>query len=140
MMATKLRDFIKKLPKKEQEQIEARAQVLIKEERSLQELRKAQKLTQHELAMKLGVKQAEISRLENREDILLSTLNSWVEALGGTLEITAKIAGQKIRLASLSSVAPVRARTSTSTTKKSPVKSGKSIKSKAAAHRVSHSK
>ena len=97
-MATNIRELLKQLPKKRQEAIEARAQVLIKEEMNLQELRKAQQLTQHQLAQKLSVKQAEISRLENREDLLLSSLNSWVEAMGGQLEIIAKIAGQKIRL------------------------------------------
>ena len=114
-MATNIRELLKQLPKKRQEAIEARAQALIKEEMNLQELRKAQQLTQHQLAQKLGVKQAEISRLENREDILLSSLNSWVEAMGGQLEIIAKIAGQKIRLVPFSSGISMETKVSKST-------------------------
>ena len=130
------RDILKKLPKKRQEEIEARAQVLIKEEMNLQELRKAQFLTQHELAKKLGVKQAEISRLENREDILLSSLNSWVEAMGGTLEITAKIGDEKIILMPSRPRIYKRAKPTT-LAKKSR---SKTVKSKSAAHRISRSK
>jgi transcriptional regulator with XRE-family HTH domain len=133
-MATNIRSIIKRLPKKDQEAIEIRAQELIKEEMNLQELRKAQQLTQHQLAQKLGVKQAEVSRLENREDILLSSLNSWVEAMGGTLEIAAKIAGQKIRLAPFGHGLPTSALLPAS--KKSIAKASKSIKPKASAHRV----
>ena len=52
-------------------------------------LRKARKQTQVELADKLGIDQAGVSAIENRSDLLLSTLAKYVRALGGTVEIRA---------------------------------------------------
>ena len=47
-------------------------------------LRQAAELTQVELARRLGVTQAAISRMEQPHDLLLSTLNSCLQAIGGT--------------------------------------------------------
>jgi transcriptional regulator with XRE-family HTH domain len=52
-------------------------------------LRKARRQTQKELAQTLGIDQASISALENRSDLLLSTLAKYVRALGGDVEIRA---------------------------------------------------
>jgi transcriptional regulator with XRE-family HTH domain len=52
-------------------------------------LRKARGQTQVELAEKLGIDQAGISVIENRTDLLLSTLTKYVRALGGDIEIRA---------------------------------------------------
>ena len=38
----------------------------------------------------MGIKQEAISRLERRSDLLLSTLISYIEAMGGKLNITVK--------------------------------------------------
>ncbi|MCA9878597.1 MAG: XRE family transcriptional regulator [Thermomicrobiales bacterium] len=54
---------------------------------ALAELRQSQGLTQREVAETLGVSQANISRIEHEEDVYLSTLRSYAEALGGRLEI-----------------------------------------------------
>lgn len=94
-MSRNIKQIIKKLPKKEQRYIKQRGAQLVKEELSLQQLRKAREQSQHELAQRLGVKQAEISRLERRTDMYLSTLRSYVEAMGGSLEITARFPDQK---------------------------------------------
>lgn len=59
-------------------------------EMPLQELRQARKLSQEALATKLTTKQANISRIERRTDMYISTLRSYVEAMGGKLEITAR--------------------------------------------------
>lgn len=56
----------------------------------LGELRQARQLSQEALAEKLGARQASISRLERRADMHVSTLRSYVEAMGGTLEIIAR--------------------------------------------------
>ena len=71
--------------------VEARAAELIAEELSLQELRKAMRLTQVELARRLGVRQDTISRVEQRADMLLSTLERYVEAIGGRLALVAEL-------------------------------------------------
>jgi DNA-binding Xre family transcriptional regulator len=56
---------------------------------ALGELRESRKLTQVDLAAELGISQGNVSRMENRSEIYLSTLRSYIEALGGRLEITA---------------------------------------------------
>lgn len=53
----------------------------------LRELRARLGATQQQLAERLGVQQAAVSRLERRDDITLASLHRYVEALGGTLEI-----------------------------------------------------
>ncbi|MEO1404185.1 MAG: XRE family transcriptional regulator [Cyanobacteria bacterium J06635_1] len=54
---------------------------------TLQELRKAHNLTQESLAAKLNIKQENVSRIEKRSDLLLSTLRGYVEAMGGQLQL-----------------------------------------------------
>ena len=56
---------------------------------ALRELREAKKLTQEEMASRLRVEQAAISKLERRQDMYLSTLNKYVSGMGGKLEVTA---------------------------------------------------
>jgi len=55
----------------------------------LGKLREARRKTQVQLAETIGTTQANVSRLENRDDLYLSTLNEYVEALGGHLELRA---------------------------------------------------
>ncbi len=82
-----LKDVINTLPEKRRAKVEARAEELIAEEMTLQDLRKAQDLTQERMAELLGVGQDNISRLEGRADMLLSTLRSYVAAMGGSLDL-----------------------------------------------------
>jgi transcriptional regulator with XRE-family HTH domain len=56
----------------------------------LQELRQAKHLSQERLAEVLETKQANISRIEHRTDMYISTLRSYIEAMGGELDIVAK--------------------------------------------------
>lgn len=56
----------------------------------LQELRQAREYTQQQLADSLGVDQSSVSKMERRTDMYLSTLRSYVEAMGGELEIRAR--------------------------------------------------
>ena len=70
--------------------IAARTATLIAEEHSLQELRQAHKLTQKRLAQVLGIGQDSVSRLEQRSDLLISTLRNYVEAMGGRLSLVAE--------------------------------------------------
>ncbi len=53
------------------------------------EVRQARQMTQVRLAEILGVNQGAISKLERRSDMYLSTLRSYIEAMGGNLEIRA---------------------------------------------------
>ncbi|MFC4296689.1 XRE family transcriptional regulator [Castellaniella hirudinis] len=66
----------------------ARAEAMLVE-MQLQELRKARKATQAEVAKALCVEQAAVSKLERREDMYVSTLREYVKALGGELKLVA---------------------------------------------------
>ncbi len=50
-------------------------------------LRLARQQTQVALAEKLGIPQGSVSRMERQNDMLLSTLGEYVQALGGRLEM-----------------------------------------------------
>lgn len=57
---------------------------------SLRELREeVADTTQADMAEKIETTQGEISRIEKRSDHLLSTLRTYVQALGGELEVVA---------------------------------------------------
>jgi transcriptional regulator with XRE-family HTH domain len=64
----------------------------------LEEIRKARQLTQAKLAEILGVNQGQISKIEHRTDVYLSTLAAYIEALGGTLEVRAVFADREMRI------------------------------------------
>jgi hypothetical protein len=67
-------------------------------ELNLGELRRATGKTQEQVARASRMKQSELSRVERREDHLLSTLRRYVEGLGGELEVVARIGGRRVRL------------------------------------------
>lgn len=64
----------------------------------LKELREMASLTQVELAEKLGVGQATISKMERRKDITLAALRKWIQSIGGDLEILAKFPDEVVRI------------------------------------------
>ena len=84
---TSLTDRMNKLPKARRQKVEERAKALIAEEMSLRDLRKARKQTQMRIAQQLGINQENVSRIEKRSDLLLSTLSGYVEAMGGKLSL-----------------------------------------------------
>jgi len=90
-----LKEMIKELPAKDQREVHARAKKLIAEEMTMQELRKAVKMTQVQMAKKLGVGQMQVSRLEKRKDIHVSTLRRAVKAMGGELQLVARFPGRE---------------------------------------------
>ena len=82
-----LTDRMDKLPQSRRKKVEERARALIAEKMSLRDLRKARKQTQERVAEKLGINQENVSRLERRSDLLISTLSSYIEAMGGKLSL-----------------------------------------------------
>lgn len=64
----------------------------------LNELRRARKLTQEELAERLGIRQANVSKMERRVDMHVSTLRDVVEAMGGELHIIAHFPDAEYRI------------------------------------------
>ena len=89
-MARSLKDKINALSIDRQSSIQERANELIAEEMTLRDLRLALKKTQEDLGAVLHMKQDGISRLEKRSDMLISTLNKYISAMGGTLKLTAE--------------------------------------------------
>jgi DNA-binding XRE family transcriptional regulator len=67
-------------------------------ELSLREVRELAGKTQTELAKEAEIAQGELSRIERREDHLLSTLRKYVEALGGDPEVVAVFNDKRVRL------------------------------------------
>jgi DNA-binding XRE family transcriptional regulator len=55
----------------------------------LAEVRKARGLTQAQLAKRLRVSQGHLSQTEGREEVMLSTVRRYVEAMGGKLKVEA---------------------------------------------------
>lgn len=104
-MAKNVDDIIKNLSPARRKKVEARAAELIAEEMTLQELRRAQKLTQVRMAKKLGVAQKQISDIEKRTDMHISTLRRAIETMGGRLLLVAEFPNrQPIVLTGLSKI------------------------------------
>jgi len=61
-------------------------------------VRHAFDLTQTELAERLGVSQANVAKIEKRSDLLVSTLRSYLAALGGEVRIVVSFHGRDVEL------------------------------------------
>ena len=67
----------------------AGARRALQEEITLAELRRAREFTQTQLAAALEVRQPAVSKIERQTDLYVSTMRSYIEALGGRLELVA---------------------------------------------------
>jgi len=76
----------------------AERQRAIEDALALAQLRQSRHVTQVQLAEQLGISQSNVSRLEARSDVYLSTLRSYVEALGGHLEIAAVFGDERVAI------------------------------------------
>ena len=65
---------------------------------AFEELRAALKMTQQQLAESLHVDQSAISKLERRTDMYVSTLERFIQAMGGQLEIRAIFPDGTVRI------------------------------------------
>ena len=86
-MTINVNDIIASLPLARPAKIKARAAELIAEEMTLQYLRKAREFTQIQMAELLNMRQENVSRLERRADLLVSTLQSYIATMGGELSL-----------------------------------------------------
>ncbi len=89
-MARNIDDIIDSLPAIRRRKIEKRASALVAEEMTLQELRRAREMTQVRMAKNLGIAQKQISEIEKRTDMHISTLRRSIEAMGGKLSLIAE--------------------------------------------------
>ena len=88
MPTRKFRELVDAMPVERQQKVADRVRQRLAS-MPLEEIRKARQMTQSKLAETLGVNQGEVSKIEHRTDVYLSTLAGYVEALGGKLEIRA---------------------------------------------------
>jgi hypothetical protein len=113
--------FLARLSSTEKAKVKVKAKAIIAEVLTLGEMRKAGHLTQAKIGAKLKISQDQVSRLEKRTDILLSTLKKYVAAMGGSVHVMVEIPGKPpVKLADLPRVlggiernrrrSPVRAR------------------------------
>lgn len=85
-----LDQMMKEVSPARRKKINRRAAQLIADEMSLRELRRAHKLTQQRVGEILNMGQDQVSRLEQRSDLLISTLRGYIEAMGGALRLLAE--------------------------------------------------
>jgi transcriptional regulator with XRE-family HTH domain len=88
LMGVPLAEVLARLPPDEREAVAARTTELVAREMSLRDLRKALGKTQVALADQLGIRQ------EQRSDMLLSTLDSYLRSMGGRLRLIAEFEGR----------------------------------------------
>lgn len=96
-MARNFRELERKMEPSAAARAKSRAAVML-QEMLLAELRLTAGLSQEELANAIGIKQPTLSRLESQDDMQISTLRRVIEALGGKLEIIARLPSGDVRL------------------------------------------
>jgi transcriptional regulator with XRE-family HTH domain len=96
-MGKKFRDLRARMSPERRKRAHERAETMLAE-LPLQALRQARKLTQEALAKTLGSEQALVSKLERRTDMYVSSLRTYIEALGGDLEIIARFPDGAVRI------------------------------------------
>ncbi|MBI5074407.1 MAG: XRE family transcriptional regulator [Nitrospirae bacterium] len=96
-MAKPFKTLLDKMSPEAIKAIDQKTQQLLKE-LPLQELRQARHLSQMQLANVLHVQQGAISKLERRTDMYVSTLRSFIKAMGGDLKIIAQFPDGEIQI------------------------------------------
>lgn len=104
MRTHSFRELLEAMPAARQQRIEKRFRKSLAAI-PLDQLRKAQQTTQLRLAEVLGINQGEISKIEHRSDIRVSTLADYVEAIGGRLEIRAVFKDREVRITQFEEIA-----------------------------------
>ncbi len=96
-MAKPFRELRSRMSPAKRAEADVRTEQMI-QELALHELRGARRLSQKALAETLATEQSGISRMERRSDMYISTLRSYVEAMGGELEIIARFGKQTFKI------------------------------------------
>jgi Helix-turn-helix domain len=90
-MTRNITDVVAAQPAERRVAIESRHETLRHEVEGLRELRQIAGKAQADIAFALNIKQPSVSKIENQADMYLSTLRSYVEAIGGQLELIVKL-------------------------------------------------
>ncbi len=102
-MSRKFDELRKNMSPEAQARSKARAEEIL-HEMALADLRRARSLTQQQVAESLSVNQAWISRFERQTDMYISTLRSYIEGLGGELDMVARFGDVSVKLDPLSEI------------------------------------
>jgi transcriptional regulator with XRE-family HTH domain len=102
-MSRKFDELRKKMSPEAQARSKARAGEIL-HEMALSDLRRARELTQEQVAKNLSVNQAWISRFERQTDMYISTLRSYIEGLGGELDMVARFGEVAVKLDPLTAI------------------------------------
>ena len=109
-MTVTLDEFMSDFTPEECAVVAARTAELVQQELTLRDLRQARHLTQERMAELMGVEQESVSRLERRADLLLSTLGSYVAAMGGRLRLMAEFPDRQPVAVALSDITGVNSK------------------------------
>lgn len=96
-MARNFKELRDKMSPQRRMRVEEQAREMMVE-MLLAEIRKESGLTQTDLAKALGIRQPSLSKLESQDDMQISTLRRIIKALGGELELVARMPRGTIRL------------------------------------------
>jgi transcriptional regulator with XRE-family HTH domain len=96
-MAKNFRELQAKMSPERRERVEARVRAY-SAQMQLEALRNAREITQAQLAAVLKVSQGAVSKVERRTDMYISTLRSYVRAMGGDLHIEAVFPDEVVEL------------------------------------------
>ena len=107
-MGRTIDEAIAALPPDRQERVETRFRELKDEVESLRELRQVAGKAQADVAAALKIKQPSVSKIERQADMYLSTLRSYVQAIGGDLKLVVRLPARAVRLQSLGDLKPVQ--------------------------------
>lgn len=123
-MGRHLGEVIASPPQEQGDRIETQRPELMQDVEGLRALRQIAGKGQADVAAALNIKQPSVSKIENQADMHISTLRSYVEAVGGKLELTVRLPKrQAVRIHTLGDVATAISEKLTSH-KTAPVKIG----------------
>ncbi len=97
-MAKPLSELTKDFSPERKVRINKGGELLLMEYDLVSKLRKDQELTQKELADILEIRQSAVSKLESQSDVMIQTLERYIRALGGELELRAKFPDREVTL------------------------------------------
>jgi DNA-binding XRE family transcriptional regulator len=106
-MAHKWTEIRRELSPEQEEETDRYVKSVV-EAATLNQLREARSLTQANLASILGVNQGSVSKMEKRADMYVSTLRSFIQAMGGQLQIKAVFPEGEVQIDQFETVAVPR--------------------------------
>jgi hypothetical protein len=122
-MGRTLSEVMDALPPERRERVNARYRELREEVESLRQLRKVAGKAQAEIAATLKIKQPSVSKIERQADMYLSTLRSYVKAIGGELELVVRLPSKPaLHLHHLGDMLPEPAPTRPTRPRRTPVR------------------